>query len=300
MQFAACEEPALIGTEFTHEVFAPHARVMVRGKDEWPHEGKKPFQWSHAVRALTGYLVRCAAWSRREIQQVPNSDSPCHHNGGASKHLPCLEGVRPSAASSVLDAINAKVNWICDMFGSDREGRPYLAHLLRWSNPSQRPGEPVSLRLNQKRLCPCRLQVKVGNDQVNEPQALDILADKIERTWRPNGRTPTPESPSGRTGFEIRIQGNLPEFLATGGEEKLLKLLKEHGVRDVQIIRRESGSIKLTLSLPEDQAERLFWLADSGALDRLGLLDFKYVPLAQEVPVTIAPRAAAPVGTTPP
>src|SRR5262249_17377046 len=135
-------------------------------------------------------------------------------------------------------------------------------------------------------LCPCRLHVEVGSNEVNEPQALDKLAEAIERTCRPKGSIPTPESPSGRSGFEIILEGKVPHFKEED-REKLLEELAKYGVTDVRLIRVESGSIKLTLSLPDDQAERLFWLADSGALDRFGLLSFNYVPLEHEVPATI-------------
>jgi tRNA A-37 threonylcarbamoyl transferase component Bud32 len=195
--------------------------------------------------------------------------------------------VRRSRATSVNDAINAKVNWLCEMFGSDSEGRPYLADLLRRTNPTARHGERVILRLDEKLLCPCRLQVEVGSNQLNEPQALDNLAEKIERTYRLPNHIPTSGSPSGRSAVQITLEGDFLEFLKKGGKEKFLKFLAKEGVTKVRVIRVESGSIKLTLSLPEDQAERLFWLADSGALDQFGLLGFDYVPLEHEVPATI-------------
>jgi tetratricopeptide (TPR) repeat protein len=166
------------------------------------------------------------------------------------------------------------VKWINDMFGSDSEGTPNLARLLIRGNTEARPGEPVILRLNEKQLCPCHLQVKVDKNQVTEPQALESLAEEIERSCR-------------RKGIEIIIRGDLADFVAKGGVGELLQVFEEHRVRDVHIIRVESGSIKLTLSIPEDQVERLFWLADSGALDRFGLLDFNYVPLEHEVPAKI-------------
>jgi tetratricopeptide (TPR) repeat protein len=185
--------------------------------------------------------------------------------------------VRPSGACSVNDALNAKVNWICDMFGSDKKGSAYLEELLDRTNPVGRHGEPVILRLNEKLLCPCRLQVMVDGEQVSEPKELDRLAEGIERTCLREGRS----------GIEIILKGKLGEFLAKDGVEKLLRFLAENEVPDVEVVRVESGSIKLTLSLPEDQAERLFWLADSGALDRFGLLDLNYLPLEHEVAATI-------------
>jgi predicted Zn-dependent protease len=189
---------------------------------------------------------------------------------------PPLEGVRPSRANSVNDALNARVNWIYDMFGSDSDGTPHLARLLHRINTETRPGEPVILRLKEDHLCPCCLQVMVGCDQVNQPQELDKLAEGIERTWLPPGRRE----------FEITLKGVLEAFLAEEGLEKLRRFLAEHGVLDVEIIGVESGSIKLTLSLPVDQAELLRRLAASGALARFGLLGIRYVPLEHEVPAT--------------
>jgi serine/threonine protein kinase len=194
-----------------------------------------------------------------------------------------LEGLRHSAATSVNDALNAKVNWICDMFGSDSDGTPYLTRLLHRRNPEARPGEPVILFLKQQQLCPCRLQVMVGADFVKEPQGLDRLAEEIERTcprprrWRPEGRIR----------IDLKVEGELGDFVKNGGLEKLLKFLEENGVNDPEINNMGSGCVKLTLTLPEDQAERLCWLADSGALDQFGLLDFDYVPIEPEVPAAI-------------
>jgi serine/threonine protein kinase len=114
--------------------------------------------------------------------------------------------------------------------------------------------------------------VEVGSSQVTEPQALDSLAENIERAYR-------------RRGIEIILRGELQGFLAKHGVEELLKVFEQLGVKNVRIIRVESGSIKLTLSLPEDQAERLSQLADSGALEKFGLLGCKYVPLEHEATV---------------
>jgi RNA polymerase sigma factor (TIGR02999 family) len=170
------------------------------------------------------------------------------------------------------------------MFGSDPGGRPHLHDLLRWFNPSLQHGVPVYARLDEEKLCPCYLRVEVGGNQVTNPQALDGLAENIEALDSDSfaekvGRT------CRRRGIGIIFRGNLPQFLAQHGVGALLDLLEQNGVTDVQIIRVESGSIKLTLSLPEDQAERLSWLADSGALDRFGLVSCKYVPLEHEATV---------------
>jgi DNA-directed RNA polymerase specialized sigma24 family protein len=177
-----------------------------------------------------------------------------------------------------------------DMFGKVGEDTCYLHDLLDVSNREARAGEPVILRLNEKRLCPCCLQVQVGSHKVTEPQALDKLAEKIEKTERRYRRpsdSPTPGSASGKTVWRLKFDGDVADWLLNGLVEKLLEFLKENGATDVEINGIESGCVKLTLSLPEDQAQRLCWLADTGALDRFGLLDYEYVPLEHEVPATI-------------
>jgi RNA polymerase sigma-70 factor (ECF subfamily) len=165
------------------------------------------------------------------------------------------------------------------MFGSDGNDIPHLRRLLLWS-PAACPGQPVILRLNERQLCPCRLQVTLGGDQVNEPGALDRLAESIKRQkpW---------ESPSGRTGMQIKLSPDLADFLTKGGLEELLRFLAAHGV-DPEVLRVESGCVKLTLSLPEDQAKRLSRLAYSGMLDQFGLLGINYVPLEHEAPATVS------------
>src|SRR5262249_27608849 len=149
--------------------------------------------------------------------------------------------------------------------------------LLLRGNTEARPGQPVVLRLNERHLCPCNLQVMVGENLVNEPQALDGLAEEIARTWHPNGRSR----------IEVTLKGELGEFLAKEGVEKLLRFLAEHEVPDVEVVKVQSGSVKLTLTVPEDQAEQFFRLANAGALDQFGLLGLKYVPQEHEALVTI-------------
>jgi tetratricopeptide (TPR) repeat protein len=163
------------------------------------------------------------------------------------------------------------------MFGLDRRDTPNIFYILHRVNPAALNGQPVCIRLNEDHLCPCCIQVMVACNQVNEPQELEKLVEKIEQTWRPKGRMK----------IELKLEGDLPDFLKKGLLEKLLEYLEANGVTEPEINSIQSGCVKLTLNLPEDQAERLCWLADTGALDQFGLLDFNYVPLEHEVPATI-------------
>jgi tetratricopeptide (TPR) repeat protein len=145
---------------------------------------------------------------------------------------------------------------------------------------------PIYAYLNKSFLRPCELQVELGGNELIDPQALDRLAQNIEaidsHRYGQN-EAPTPD----RSAIQITFVGNVQDFIANGALQALQQVLEEHGLNDVRITGIESGSIKLTLSLPKDQAERLCELADSGALDRFGLIDFTYVPLEHEALATI-------------
>jgi tetratricopeptide (TPR) repeat protein len=172
------------------------------------------------------------------------------------------------------------------MFGSNHEGRPHLWQLFTWFNPSLQRGVPVYAYLNESFLRPCELQVELGGNELIDPQALDSLAQNIEAIDSHRFGQNEPPTP-GRRGIQLIFVGNVPDFIADGALQALQQFLEQHRLNDVRITGIKSGSIKLTLSLPEDQAERLCELADSGALDRFGLIDFTYVPLEHEVPATI-------------
>ena len=74
--------------------------------------------------------------------------------------------------------------------------------------------------------------------------------------------------------IELILPNESPESFSEEDERRLAKavaLLLE--ISDVKIKKRRRGSLRLTLELTPDQAERLFWAVRSGALEELGVED---------------------------
>ena len=61
------------------------------------------FEWTAAVKVLAAYLLRCAAWQRRDA------------NGFAPPEFPRLEGGKLSPAASLSFAMSKKNDWILAM-----------------------------------------------------------------------------------------------------------------------------------------------------------------------------------------
>lgn len=175
LHFTEANPAELCETSFQHLHLAPAGFRAFRGKDlgaHPPHAGT--FQWTGAVKVLVFYLLRCAAWGRR---------NPDLANGTT---FPCLKGGRPSAALTLNNALSKKTDWICDMFGKDRRGRPNLLDLLLRSNADLKfQGQPVVLRLDQDQLSPCSIEVAVGCQRVEDADEIERLASLIEQSWRP-------------------------------------------------------------------------------------------------------------------
>src|SRR5262249_45327297 len=76
LHFTDQDEPELWQTELTHVKYAPSRRFAVRGKESGAYVGAETFEWTGAVKVLTAYLLRCAAWQRREVSGVAPPEFP--------------------------------------------------------------------------------------------------------------------------------------------------------------------------------------------------------------------------------
>jgi tetratricopeptide (TPR) repeat protein len=255
LRFTGSKDPELWKTEFHHPHYAPGGRRTARGKDEGAHPAEGSFQWSPAVKVLAAYLLRCAAWGRRE------------RDGGAGTGCPFLEGRQHTPAATLNYALSKKNEWLCDMFGADADGRPYLLDLIRRSNADlKRKGEPVRLCLDTHLLPPEFIEVLAGEQRLEDPEEIERLADAIEKSWQPRARR-----------VVLTLQGDLKDW--TPEKRQLFEeLLQSLGLQNWRIDKVEAGSIKLTLQLPIEEAERLFWAVHTGKLDEMGVVGFEYAP----------------------
>jgi diguanylate cyclase (GGDEF)-like protein len=261
---AAGEPPALSQTEFHNRRFVTGVRRTARGQDEGAHDVDGTFQWTAAVKVLAAYLLRCAAWGRRH----PNGR--CGGSAGPDAECLALEGRRASPAATLNYALSKKNQWLCDMFGTDPSGSPFLLELIKRSNADlKRPGEPVLLRLDVAALPPDQIDVMQDDRRLENPEEMERLAEAIDASCRLRGR--------GRSRVVLTIQGSLAEDWTPERQQSLGRALEEAGIRDYRIIREEEGSIRLTLELPAEKVERLYWAVHSGQLEELGVLGFDFV-----------------------
>jgi diguanylate cyclase (GGDEF)-like protein len=75
----------------------------------------------------------------------------------------------------------------------------------------------------------------------------------------------------------LTIRGSLAEDWTPERQRALRKALQEAGIRNYVIVREQEGSIRLTLELPAEEAETLFWAVHSGQLDDAGVLGLEFV-----------------------
>jgi hypothetical protein len=256
------EEPELFRTDFYHPSYAPNGRCTVRGKEPGAHLASGTFQWSPVVKVLVAYLLRCAAWARA----CPN----CKPGEGC----PTLEGKRSTPAASLNYALSKSNAWICDMFGNDRDGRPYLADLMLRSNADlKRKREAVVLRLDHLAFPPRQIEVMVGGKPLEDPDEIERLARAVEASWKPKG--------SGLSVVVLTLKGSVSGDWTPEKRREVERALDERGIKNCSIVRVEQGSIKLTLKLTPEDAERLFWAVHSGDLNELRAVDCDYVRLPE-------------------
>jgi serine/threonine-protein kinase len=161
------------------------------------------------------------------------------------------------------------------MFGNDVNGKPYLADLMLRSNADlKRRGEPVVLRLNHLAFPPRQIEVIACGMLIEDPKEIERLAGAVEALWKPKG--------SGRSGVILTLRGSIAEDWTMEKRRDLELALEQMGIKNCSILRVEKGSIKLTLKLSPEDAERLFWAVHSGALDELDVIDLEHVRLPGE------------------
>ncbi len=270
LKFTA-SEPELLETEFWHPTYAPKRIRGARGKEVGANLADFAFQWSPAVKVLVAYLLHCAAWGGHR-----------HSDCEADDEYPILRGGQGTPAFS-LNAVIAKSKWIQDMFGH-HQGSLGIYSLLRRSNiDGKMKHVPVTLRLDEKVLHPCRILVKVDERDVDDSDELEELAQKIEQSMKPPDTSLS----------VITLAGSLKQDWTLEKEQQLRRKLAELGCHNVRIVWTKEGSIKVALALPPDEAERLFWAYNSGELDDLGVLAFEFVhaPVTETEDVHLNGRA---------
>ena len=160
-------QPQLQRTWFEHPQFKK-PRVSVRGKKETLYTDSGTFQWTPAVQALTLLLVRSAA---------ANPAGP----------RPILEGEKGSPGASLGFILLKKPAWLKEMFGEFRPGALVITRFIRTYNIGFRHPGPMAIALHDH--AELEIKVLVGDKEITDPAALELIAQKIETEWRPHRQT---------------------------------------------------------------------------------------------------------------
>ena len=133
--------------------------IAVRGKTAGANGGTGTFQWTPGVKALCVLCMRVVSKRLR----------------GDAVTGPLITGDKGSVAASLDYALDKEPQWICEMFGLDKQGRNLLRRLLLRTNPGRKRSGPVSLALNADALDTGAIKIFVDSSPIQDPKFLDQL-----------------------------------------------------------------------------------------------------------------------------
>jgi hypothetical protein len=259
------------------------------GSEIFAKRGHDPgdFQWSAAVRALTLLLLRNAAQARR------------HGSVGIAK-VPTLCGMKGALANSLDHAMSQshRLTWPKAITGSE-----FLGDLLDRENSGRKTDsdQPVIIKLRSAALDPARITVYVDGEEQSDADAIDELAESIERQVdekeqsdadevvelgerRHQRNIEIAEKIRRQRGARKRADGARMRvvFVMPGDpdndqdKQRIVEILKQV-LGDCRVVRIGRGSIRLELELGPEQVERLIQVIRTGELDALDVIDVTIV-----------------------
>lgn len=259
LHFAGGELAELECTRFSHPALGT-VQHTVRGKTAGVHNSAGTFQWSPAVRALCGLLLRSVASSHADAQGMSCAA--------------IIKGYRSSPASSLDYALAKQPLWLLEMFGQDSHGRGLARRLVHRSNPEMRRPGPVSVSLNSSFMSPTNILVFVDGERCSSAEALSLLADRILHETNVGNslpaaivRTPRSKAPNGESCQSS--QDLQPQLKSTPASLAALRRIYEaevrRNLRTVDIFHQRAIS-QLLGALQRQTADSTFF-PEAGILD---------------------------------
>jgi hypothetical protein len=181
------------------------------------------------------------------------------------------------------------------MFGYDQRGEPLLLLFIKRSNPDlKRPEEPVGLALVRDKLPPGKIKVFVDGKAYEDAEPIEQLARAIEEQWHGAAEVPvestvqradSQQQSRVRTGaltglrVKLKLDRDFDAFTENQEEKSQLmrKIWEELSCPNAKEVSIRKGCVEMTLHLPPEEAERLYWAAKRGELDEFGLIDIELV-----------------------
>ena len=158
LYFSTAHTPILERVRFNYPGISD-TRLSVRGKDGGAFKGASAFQWTPAVRALSGLCIRAA---------IARDD-----------HGAVLVGGKDTPASSLDYAISKLPCWLMDMFGVNSVGVPLARYLLQRTNPERKRGGEVAIRLRHTLLPSDGISIFENGVRVLSPHRLLEIASVV-------------------------------------------------------------------------------------------------------------------------
>lgn len=135
------------------------AIVAVRGKTAGANGDTGTFQWTPGVKSMCVLFMRALSKRLR----------------GNEVTGPLITGGKGSVAASLDYALDKEPQWICEMFGLDKQGRNLLRRLILRTNPGRKRSGPVCLGLNYDAIDAKDIKILVDSSPVHDPKFLDQL-----------------------------------------------------------------------------------------------------------------------------
>ena len=127
------------------------------------------FAWTTGVQALAILLLR---------EALSQQSAPAQR-----KQLSILTGERGSPATTIDYALSKQPQWVADICGVTKTGRPRLAELLSVSNSNGKRSGPISVWLKAE----SSYSIFVGREQIIQREQLAALLSRLESSWQPYG-----------------------------------------------------------------------------------------------------------------
>ncbi|HMP49496.1 MAG TPA: hypothetical protein PKA63_12595 [Oligoflexia bacterium] len=168
LYFSSCDNPELVKTIFQNPKLGKKI-VGQRSIGILP-PGTVSFKWTPCSKALALFFVKAKNILAKGDESIP-----------------ILEGQALSPAATLGTRLWKKDSaWIHDVFGSDKDGNPFLRQLLIGINVRRKTKSPIQLFLKSSVLPIDRVKIFIEDIDVSEDLfVLSILSKKLTEQWSP-------------------------------------------------------------------------------------------------------------------
>lgn len=166
LHFSTALRTELIRSEFEHP-YTTQSLVCVRGKTRGAYRSAGTFQWSTGVRGVCCLALQTIL---AKLASETTQDS-------------FICGEKDSLAASLDYAISKQPDWIGEMFGIDRFGKPMAKRIFARTNAERKRPGPVAIAFNEHALTAESIHIFLNGEPTRN---LDTLRDILREVAQPN------------------------------------------------------------------------------------------------------------------